>query len=132
MRPHGLHGNAMSVLEAQAVGLCTIAFSVPTAPSVIATAWIAVRSASTEAGGKPIKLPGKVTKLVEELSRDGLDAVAKVVSYVGPRPAQGIAEIAREAGADVIVVGTRGHSALGGLVVGSVARRLLHVAPCPV
>jgi nucleotide-binding universal stress UspA family protein len=97
-----------------------------------ATAWIAVRSASTEAGGKPIKLPGKVTKLVEELSRDGLDAVAKVVSYVGPRPAQGIAEIAREAGADVIVVGTRGHSALGGLVVGSVARRLLHVAPCPV
>jgi hypothetical protein len=25
-----------------------------------------------------------------------------------------------------------GHSALGGLVVGSVTQRLLHVAPCPV
>ena len=74
----------------------------------------------------------KLIKLVSELSRDGLNAIHRVVNYVGPQPAQGIADIAREVGADVIVVGTRGHSALGGLVVGSVTQRLLHVAPCPV
>jgi nucleotide-binding universal stress UspA family protein len=74
----------------------------------------------------------RLTKLVGELSRDGLTAIHKVVNYVGHQPAQGIADIAREVGADVIVVGTRGHSALGGLVVGSVTQRLLHVAPCPV
>jgi len=30
------------------------------------------------------------------------------------------------------VTGTRGHTALAGVIVGSVAQRLLHVAPCPV
>jgi nucleotide-binding universal stress UspA family protein len=43
-----------------------------------------------------------------------------------------IAEIAADASADLIVVGTRGHSAFGGLMLGSVTRRLLHVAGCPV
>jgi nucleotide-binding universal stress UspA family protein len=30
------------------------------------------------------------------------------------------------------VVGSRGLSAIGGLLLGSVAHRLLHLAPCPV
>jgi nucleotide-binding universal stress UspA family protein len=34
--------------------------------------------------------------------------------------------------ADLIVTGTRGRSALAGVVVCSVAHRLLHIAPCPV
>ena len=34
--------------------------------------------------------------------------------------------------ADVIVTGSRGHTALAGVFLGSVAQRLLHVAPCPV
>jgi nucleotide-binding universal stress UspA family protein len=46
--------------------------------------------------------------------------------------AKPIAEIAGEAGADLIVVGTRGHSAVAGAVLGSVTQRLLSVAPCPV
>ena len=61
-----------------------------------------------------------------------MNAILKVVDFVGPQPAQGIADIAEEVEADVIVVGTRGHWAIGGLLVGSVTQRLLHVAPCPV
>jgi nucleotide-binding universal stress UspA family protein len=34
--------------------------------------------------------------------------------------------------ADLIIVGTRGHTALGGLMLGSVTQRLLHIGKCPV
>jgi nucleotide-binding universal stress UspA family protein len=43
-----------------------------------------------------------------------------------------IADIAADSRADLIVVGTRGHSPISGLVLGSVTQRLLHVASCPV
>jgi nucleotide-binding universal stress UspA family protein len=43
-----------------------------------------------------------------------------------------IADIADDAGADLIVVGTRSHSTIGGLLLGSVTQRLMHVALCPV
>jgi nucleotide-binding universal stress UspA family protein len=43
-----------------------------------------------------------------------------------------IAGVARNREADLIVVGTRGHSAIAGALLGSVTQRLLHVAPCPV
>ena len=73
-----------------------------------------------------------VREVLGDLSQQGLNAILKVVDFVGPQPAQGIADIAAEVDADVIVVGTRGHSAIGGLLVGSVTQHLLHVAPCPV
>ncbi len=81
--------------------------------------------------GQPGSHPS-VRELLGDISQQGLDAILKVVDYVGPQPAQGIADIAAEVDADVIVVGTRGHSAIGGLLVGSVTQHLLHVAPCPV
>ena len=48
----------------------------------------------------------------------------------GPAPA--IREIADRLGADLIVVGTRGHTPLAGVVLGSVAQRLLTIAEQPV
>jgi nucleotide-binding universal stress UspA family protein len=68
-------------------------------------------------------------EVLADLSQQGLNAILKVGDLVGPQPAQGIADIAAEVEADAIVVGTRGHSAIGGLLVGSVTQRLLHVAP---
>ncbi len=77
-----------------------------------------------------------VTKKLEgiesELSQSGLTVDLKIVTHVGPSAAHVIADLAREEGSDVIVVGTRGHTVLAGLLLGSVTERLLHVAPCPV
>jgi nucleotide-binding universal stress UspA family protein len=50
---------------------------------------------------------------------------------VGPA-AQVIAQRADELGCDGIVMGTRGMSALGGLVMGSVANKVVHAAKVPV
>jgi nucleotide-binding universal stress UspA family protein len=70
--------------------------------------------------------------VVEDLSAEGVDASLRTVIHVGPQPAHEIADIAKEAGADLIVTGTRGHGTLPGLLLGSVTQRLLHLAPCPV
>ena len=74
----------------------------------------------------------RLERVVEELSGEGIDATLKIVNHIGPQPAHEIADVARALGADLIVVGTRGHGAVAGLVLGSVVLRLLHVAPCPV
>ena len=74
----------------------------------------------------------RLERVVEELSGEGIDATLKIVNHIGPQPAHEVADIARGLGADLIVVGTRGHGAVAGLVLGSVVLRLLHVAPCPV
>jgi len=47
-------------------------------------------------------------------------------------PAQVIASHAREHAAGQIVMGTRGLGAIPGLLLGSVAQRVLHLAHCPV
>jgi nucleotide-binding universal stress UspA family protein len=78
------------------------------------------------------ELKGKIHNQVAELRESGLDASFKVLPSVGPGPAHLIADSAGELGADAIVVGTRGHGPVVGLLLGSVTQRLLHIAPCPV
>lgn len=43
-----------------------------------------------------------------------------------------IVEEAQRIGADLIVMGTRGHTGLKHVVLGSVAERVVRTAPCPV
>jgi nucleotide-binding universal stress UspA family protein len=79
------------------------------------------------------EVDSKVEGQARELRDAGFDARAEIVggsTVVGA--AHVIADYARDNGADLIVVGTRGHTAIGGLLLGSVTNRLLHIAPCPV
>jgi nucleotide-binding universal stress UspA family protein len=69
---------------------------------------------------------------VEDLRQDGVTAELAVTDMTGHGPAHTIADLARDQGADLIVVGTRGSNPLVRLLVGSVTRRLLELAPCPV
>ena len=49
----------------------------------------------------------------------------------GPEP-DSILSCAKKNQADLIIMGTRGMGALKGLLVGSVSRNVIHLAPCPV
>ena len=95
------------------------------------------RFVGSRAAGLPVhadedELRAKVERQVAELQSAGVHADL-VVETDGPaRPAHMVAEVARKVGADLIVAGTRGHTAISGLILGSVTHRLLHVAPCPV
>jgi nucleotide-binding universal stress UspA family protein len=51
--------------------------------------------------------------------------------HVG-QTAEVIARLAGELKCDLIVMGSHGRSGLAGLIMGSVASRVLHLAPCPV
>jgi nucleotide-binding universal stress UspA family protein len=78
------------------------------------------------------QVEAKLKKLAARLSDEGLKTDLKIVSHVGPQPAHEIADIAGEAGADLVVVGCRGHAAISGVMIGSVTQRLPGVSPCPV
>jgi nucleotide-binding universal stress UspA family protein len=56
---------------------------------------------------------------------------ARWVLKTGMAP-ESIAEIAVETRADLIVIGTHGRTGLTRLVIGSVAERVVRLAPCPV
>jgi nucleotide-binding universal stress UspA family protein len=74
----------------------------------------------------------KIRIQVDELRAEGLDA--KLVELTGPiaEAASMIADLAASTDADVIVVGTRGHGPIAGVILGSLTQKLVHVAPCPV
>ncbi len=70
---------------------------------------------------------------VERVAEELRDAAPRVETMVrGGTPADQIIRAADELEADLIVIGGRGKGAMEAIVLGSVAYRVLHHAPCPV
>jgi nucleotide-binding universal stress UspA family protein len=71
----------------------------------------------------------KMTELLERASRAGVKATALLLRGA---PHEAIARAARAHGVARVVVGTHGRRGFSRLFLGSVAARLIPVAPCPV
>jgi nucleotide-binding universal stress UspA family protein len=70
-----------------------------------------------------------VRRAGERLARSGVNATA--VARLG-EPADALLALAEEVGADLIVVGNRGMTGMRRYLLGSVADRVAHHAPCSV
>ena len=90
------------------------------------------RAGGQTLAGNEDEIEANVRRQVEEMTSHGISAGLTVISAVAGGPAHVLADVARKEHADVIVVGTRGHNPVAGLLIGSVTNRLLHISPCPV
>jgi nucleotide-binding universal stress UspA family protein len=89
-----------------------------------------------------VTIPDNLIRDSRAAARKKLDAgAARLAASGGPVPkahltevpaAPAIADLAREIGADLVVIGTRGHTGLKHVLLGSVAERTLRLAPCAV
>ncbi len=73
-----------------------------------------------------------VAAAVEALTKAGVNAHGEVRNTTFGHAAREIMEDAKEHDVGVIVMGTRGRSDLGGLLVGSTAHKVIHLADRPV
>ena len=73
-----------------------------------------------------------VSAAVEELTKAGVTAHGEVRNTTYGHAAREILADAKEHDVGVIVMGTRGRSELAGLVVGSTAHKVIHLADRPV
>ena len=87
-------------------------------------------------GVVPVRIEDAIEAELEEqleaLRERGIEAELEITENILGGPARGVLEIAERVGADLIVCATRGHTALGGLLLGSVAARLVQLAERPV
>jgi nucleotide-binding universal stress UspA family protein len=75
---------------------------------------------------------GVVDQAIKQLEADGVDVSGQAVSARAGSVAPTIIDAARSFGCDLIVMGTRGLSDFSGLLVGSIAHKVIHHADCPV
>lgn len=94
---------------------------------------MSARSAGLDTYANEDQVRAKIERQASTIADEsGLKTGTRIAVALGNHVGDRIAEIAQEEGADLIVVGTRGHGAVGSLVLGSVTQRLLHVSRCPV
>ena len=90
------------------------------------------RIAGQDANVNERQIEAKIQDQARRAAHDGLHVRLHMVTGHSGDIYRRIADQAAAADGDVIVVGTRGRSAVVGAVIGSVTQRLLHVAGCPV
>jgi nucleotide-binding universal stress UspA family protein len=78
------------------------------------------------------EIEARIGEQVAALKAAGLQVDFEVHQVKVSGPAHAIADAATAATADLIVLGSVGSGPLKGLLLGSVAHRLLQIAPCPV
>ena len=71
----------------------------------------------------------RLRAMAEQCADTGVTVTTEVASG---RPARVIAEMAKNRGTDLIVMGTHGRSGFAHLLLGSVAERIVRTAPCAV
>jgi len=92
--------------------------------------WIPVPAGQVPLHPGESEMKEKLGQEAEALREKGIEAEARIESLIYGGPARTIANVAEESSADLIVIGTRGYSAIGGALLGSVTQRLLHMSPC--
>ena len=93
---------------------------------------VGARVSGQDANVNERETEAKIKAQARAAERKGLNVRVHIGVGHGGEIARRIADEAADAQADVIVVGTRGYSAVVAAVIGSVTQRLLHVAGCPV
>lgn len=95
------------------------------------------------AGAGGAAFPEYGDNLLQRFEDDGQKALEKVVATLPPAvavsttirigpPHVQIVQYAREQDVDLIVIATHGHSGLKHVLIGSVAEKVVQMAPCPV
>ncbi len=126
--PHAARALEHAVGWARALGATIDVFHVYEAPLVELTPY-------------HLAIPLRVLEGVRDAARERLEELREKGTAEGVEiavhlregnSAEGIAAAAREIGADLIVMGTRGNTGLKHVLLGSVAERTIRLAPCPV
>jgi nucleotide-binding universal stress UspA family protein len=88
-------------------------------------------------GGYPViaddeDVQARLAQQVESLRERGVNVALVVRSCIAGHAAKLIAEVAADHEADLIVLGTHGHTRIGGALIGSTTQELLHHGKLPV
>lgn len=96
-----------------------VSITMPDAVVIPQSFWDSVKDASAR----------KLEKSFETVTREGVQCESHLTAQA---PSAAIVETAKQIGADLIVMGTRGLTGLKHVLLGSVAERTVRNAPCPV
>ncbi len=96
--------------------------------------WAGPESASVNLAQLQADLEARALEQLNALvtAEDREQLAAQVVMRTGNSPAFEIAEYARDAATDLLVMGTHGRGRVAHLLMGSVAEKVVRMAPCPV
>ena len=96
-----------------------VSITMPDAVVIPQSFWDSVKDASAR----------KLEKSFETVTREGVQCESHLTAQT---PSAAIVETAKQIGADLIVMGTRGLTGLKHVLLGCVAERTVRNAPCPV